>query len=95
MFSCLVSVSFLCVELKEEWVYINDNYDFWFYKKEIYRFCKLCNCEGVVLFLFLFLSILKGYEVKDEEFVEIFCYVGSILWNMNVKLINVYVLKLL
>lgn len=77
----------------EEWVYINDNYDLRFYKKEIYRLCKSRDCNGVALFLFLLLSILKGHDVKDEEFVETLCYVGSILRNMDVKHINVQVLK--
>lgn len=82
-----------CAEVEEEWVYINDNYDLRFYKKEIYRLCKSRNCNGVALFLFLLLSILKGHDVNDEEFAETLCYVGSILRNMDVQLINVQVLR--
>ena len=87
------SASPLCAEPEEEWVYINDNYDLRFYKKEIYRLCKSRNCNGVALFMFLLLSILKGHDVKDEEFAETLCYVGGILRNMDVKLINVQVLR--
>ena len=77
----------------EEWVFINDNYDLRFYKKEIYRLCKSHNYNGVALFLFLLLSILTGHDIKDEEFAETLSYVGSILRNMDVKLINVQVLR--
>ncbi|KAJ7380506.1 Neurobeachin-like protein 1, partial [Desmophyllum pertusum] len=87
------SASPLCAEQEKEWVYIDDNYDLRFYKKEIYRLCKSHNCNGVALFMFLLLSILKGHDVKDEEFTETLCYVGSILRNMDVKLINVKVLR--
>lgn len=45
------------------------------------------------MFLFLLLSILKGHDVNDEEFAETLCYVGSILRNMDVKFINVPVLR--
>ena len=78
---------------EEEWVFINDNKDLRFYKKEIYRLCMSHNCNGVALFLFLLLSILRGHDVKDEEFAETLTYVGSILRNMDVKFINVQVLR--
>lgn len=82
-----------CAEPEEEWVFINENKDLRFYKKEIYRLRKSHSCNGVALFMFLLLSILKGHDVKDEEFAETLSYVGSILRNMDVKLINVQVLR--
>lgn len=78
---------------EEEWVFINDNHDLRFYKREIYRLCKSHSCNGVALFLFLLLSILTGHDVKDEEFAETLSYVGSILRNMDVTFVNVPVLR--
>lgn len=43
--------------------------------------------------MFLLLSILKAHDVKDEEFAETLSYVGSIVRNMDIKFINVQVLK--
>ena len=88
------SPSLPCTEQQEEeWVYIEDNFDLRFYKKEIYRLCKSRNSNGVALFMFLLLSILKGHDVREEEFAETLCYVGSILRTMDVKFINVGVLR--
>lgn len=74
-------------------MFINDNNDLRFYKKEIYRLCKSHYSNGVALFLFLLLSILRGHDIKDEEFAETLSYVGSMLRNMDVKFINVQVLR--
>ena len=83
-----------CAEQQEEeWVFINDNFDLRSYKKEIYRLCKSHNFDGVALFLFLLLSIFTGHDIKDEEFAETLSYVGSILRNMDVKVINIRVVK--
>lgn len=80
---------------EDEWVFINDNHELRFYKREISRLCKSETCDGVGLFLFLLLSILTGHDIKDEEFAETLPYVGSILRNMDVALINVQVLRAL
>lgn len=80
---------------EDEWVFINDNHELRSYKREISRLCKSQNCDGVALFLFLLLSILTGHDIKDEEFAETLSYVGSILRNIDVALINVQVLQAL
>ncbi|XP_068687514.1 neurobeachin-like protein 1 [Montipora foliosa] len=90
-----ISASACGLKQQDDWVFINDNHDLRFYKKEIYRLCKSHNCNGAALFMFLLLSILTGHDIKDEEFAETLSYVGSILRNMDLKFINVQVLRAL
>ena len=90
-----ISASACALKQQDDWVFINDNHDLRFYKKEIYRLCKSHNCNGAALFMFLLLSILTGHDIKDEEFAETLSYVGSILRNMDLKFINVQVLRAL
>ena len=82
-----------CADQQDEWVLIDNNYDLQFYRKQIHKLCKSQTSHGVGLFIFLLLSILRGHEVTDEEFVETVSHVGGILRTMDSRFINVPVLK--